>query len=34
MTAEERAHGIARAFIAASEEGAFPDGLVCDDMVA
>lgn len=30
----EQAHAIARAFIAASEEGAFPEGLVCDDMVA
>jgi hypothetical protein len=34
MTATESAHLIARAFIAPSEAAAFPDGLVCDDMVA
>ncbi|MBC2667682.1 nuclear transport factor 2 family protein [Novosphingobium piscinae] len=34
MTAERGPHAIARAFIAASEAGAFPAGLVCDDMIA
>jgi ketosteroid isomerase-like protein len=34
MTAAAEADAIARAFIAASEAGAFPEGLVCDDMIA